>query len=374
VRPPPSPLRLPAYPITGGVGLLAAAVTLLIAAGKWDLARFEVNPTAFGPEPWRLVLSALPHAVAVHGLDFLHLPFNLYWLWVFGTALEDAFGHVKTGLLFVLLAAGSAAAEYALFVGGIGLSGVTYGLFGLLWFLAPRDRRLTDAVDARTTQLMVGWFFLCILLTVTNLSPIGNVAHGVGALLGVLLGVALAARTLKDRLLASFAVPFILALAWLGATVARPRVNFAHDAHGSFQLGLTAIQTGRFDDAIRHYRVAVATDPKNSAAWYNLGIAYESSRRADDAVDAYRRAYDVDPLDARHRAAYVGICRKLGVIAAGASDHARAVRLLKAATEVEPGDGYLWFTLGQSYAALGQTAEADDARDRAIKLAPPPAP
>lgn len=132
MRSPPPLSRLPAYPVTGGVGLLATAVTLLVAAGRWDLARFEVNPLAVTREPWRLVISALPHMLDLGRGDVFHLPFNLYWLWLFGTVIEDVYGHVKTFALFLLLAAGSQLAEYALFRGGIGLSGVTYGLFGLL--------------------------------------------------------------------------------------------------------------------------------------------------------------------------------------------------------------------------------------------------
>lgn len=370
MRTPPPLTRLLSYPITGGVGLLATAVTVLVSAGKWDLARFEVNPNAFTTEPWRLVTSALPHVLDIPQGDVLHLPFNLYWLWIFGTLIEDVFGHVKTLALFVLLAFGSAAAEYALFRGGIGLSGVGYGLFGMLWFLAPRDRRFADAVDARTTRLMVGWFFFCIVATALKVWAVANVAHGAGALLGLLAGAAVASRTLLRRMLSAAAIPTILALSWIGATRARPRINIAHDAHGSFQLGLDAIQAGHFDEAIHHYRVAVATDPRSAAAFYNLGIAYASAHRDDDALGAYRSAYDLDPADTRHRAVYLSECRKLGFAAAASGDHGRAVAYLAPAVEVDASDGYTWFILGQSYAALGKTKEAEDARRHAIDLAP----
>ncbi|MFT3775276.1 MAG: rhomboid family intramembrane serine protease [Minicystis sp.] len=370
MRSPPHPARLPAYPITGGVGLLAILVTILVAAGKWDLARFQVTSAAFGREPWRLLLSALPHAFDVRRADFFHLPFNILWLWTFGTLIEDVFGHVKTLLLFALLAAGSAIAEYALFRGGIGLSGVTYGLFGALWFLAPRDRRFAGGVDARTTRIMVGWFFFCIVCTTLKVWEVANVAHAVGALLGVLVGAGIAARTRGKRFLATAAIPLVIVASSRGATTLRPKVNLAHDAHDSFMLGLQALQTGRFEDAIRHYRIAVATDPQSTAAWYNLGIAYGSTNRGDEAVDAYRHAYDLDPHDTRHRSAYAGACRYVGATAFQASDHAKAVRLLTAAIDVEPADGVAWYYLGKAYAAQGKNAEADAARERAIQLAP----
>lgn len=362
--------RLPAYPVTAGVGILATAVTLLTASGKWDLTRFEMSPRAFTGEPWRLVVSALPHLLDVGRFDVFHLPFNLYWLWIFGTLIEDVFGHVKTLALFLLFAAGSAAAEYALFRGGIGLSGVGYGLFAMVWVLARRDPRFHGAIDTRTTRLMVGWFFFCILATAAKVWAVANVAHGVGALLGALVGVAIAPKQSAFRIAALAGIGATLAFSWAGATTLRPRVNLAHDAHGSFQLGYHALQGGKFEEAIAHYRLAVATDPKSAASWYNLGIAYESSRRDQEAVEAYQRAYEIDPHDTRHRAVYIAAARKVGLEAAQRGDHAMAARFLAVATDLDPDEPVTWLVLSRSYEALGKTAEAEKARAQAVKAEP----
>src|SRR5215831_3501277 len=142
MRSPPSPARLPAYPVTGGVGLMAIAVTVMTGLGRWPIGRFEVGPTAFRGEPWRLFTSILPHANAIH------LLFDVGCLWVFGTLLEEVLGHARLLALVALLAAGSGAAQYAVHAGGIGLSGVTYGLFALLWVLSPRDDRFAGVMDA----------------------------------------------------------------------------------------------------------------------------------------------------------------------------------------------------------------------------------
>jgi membrane associated rhomboid family serine protease len=360
--------RLPAYPVTGGIGLLATVVTLLTASGKWDLARFEMSPRAFSGEPWRLVVSALPHVLDFSRMDILHLPMNLYWLWVFGTLIEDVFGHVKTLALVLLLAAGSAAAEYALFRGGIGLSGVGYGLFALLWVLAPRDPRFAGGVDARTTRLMVAWFFFCIVATATKVWAVANVAHGVGALLGALIGLILVARRPVGRVAAFLFTLAILALSWLGSTRLRPKVNLAHDVRGSFLLGLHAIQSGRFDEAIAHYKLAVATDPRSAASWYNLGIAYESSHRDDEALDAYKHAYEVDPHDTRHRSVYVSTSRRVGFLHAQKGDHRAAIEHLLVATDMDPDDPLSWLMLASSYDALGDAEKARKARERAASV------
>jgi membrane associated rhomboid family serine protease len=65
---------------------------------------------------------------------------------------------------------------------------VVYGFFGFLWVLQRRDPRFADAMDDRTAGLFVAWFFLCILLTVSQVLRVGNVAHASGAAIGALVG------------------------------------------------------------------------------------------------------------------------------------------------------------------------------------------
>ena len=145
VRTPPSVVRAPEFLVTSAVCAAAIAVTLAWMSGK-SISVLEMDLRAFHGQPWRLVTSCLPH------VDVFHLLFNVYWTWVFGTLIEERFGHVRTLGLMTLLAVGSAAGEYAhFFEGGVGLSGVGYGLFAFVWVLARRDTpRWRDAMDTRT--------------------------------------------------------------------------------------------------------------------------------------------------------------------------------------------------------------------------------
>ena len=45
--------------------------------------------------------------------------------------------------------------------------------------------------DEQTVQLLIGWFFLCILLTHFGVMLVANIAHGAGFLFGVLYGLAI---------------------------------------------------------------------------------------------------------------------------------------------------------------------------------------
>ncbi|MDC3985880.1 rhomboid family intramembrane serine protease [Polyangium jinanense] len=297
MKKPPPVTEFVRFPITAGVAMLAMFVTVLDAAGR-SIQQLVMSVRAFEGEPWRLVTSALPHA------DALHLIFNVAWLWTLGTMLEERFGSFRLLGLVLLFAAGSAAAEYATFIGGIGLSGVVYGLFGLAWVLDRADARMRGTVNARATQLFVGWFFLCIATTVFDVWRVANVAHGVGALLGVLTGLVItgglrvAQRSAPVRASAGVAILLVLAASGAGATVLRPRVNFSKDAGAeSVRLGNEAFDAENYDEAIARYRRAVELSPKSEIAWYNLGLAHGRKGELDDAARAYTQAVALAPED-----------------------------------------------------------------------------
>jgi membrane associated rhomboid family serine protease len=305
MRKPPSPTLLPAYPVSGGLGLLAVGVTALIGLKRLSVDRFDVAPIAFWREPWRLFLSIFPH------VGFFHLVFNVYWLWVLGTVLEEVFGHAKTAALIVLFAVVSMTAEFAFFDGGVGLSGVNYGLVGLLWVLSKRDRRFAEAMDQRTVNLMVVWFFLCIALTVTRVQPVANVAHGVGALLGVLVGVILVEKRAVARALAGLGLAGVVAGTAAGATVLRPRINLSRSAGArTADEAYNAVAEGRYEQGIALYQQAIVLSPRKGSYWFNLGVARERLGQLNLACKAFSKALELDPTDDKFRDAVTTQCIK----------------------------------------------------------------
>ena len=270
--------------------LLAAGATLAWWRGADVSGLLETGDVRRG-EVWRLVTSALLHA------DALHLAFNLYWLWVLGTLVEQSFGHVRTALLLVFLAAASGAADFALAEGGVGLSGVGYGLFGMLWVLSRRDPRFAGAVDSGTVALFVTWFFLCIVGTYFGTMNVGNVAHGAGAAFGALVGWAVSLRATRRALVS--AATAVLALACVaGAVVGRPYVNFSKDAAvDEAILGVEALDEDRNHDAVSWLSDSVRMNPHDADAWFNLGIAHHRLGQLDHALRAYRRAHEIAPND-----------------------------------------------------------------------------
>jgi membrane associated rhomboid family serine protease/TPR repeat protein len=285
MRPAPALTRLPRYPITGGIGILAIAVTAATWVGK-DLSLLWPTAMIRRGELWRLVTAIFPHA------DVLHLAFNVYWLWVFGTLVEEVFGRAKTAALILLFALGSSAFEFAFSRGGIGLSGVVYGLFGLLWVLSKYDERFRDAVDDQTIAVFVVWFFICIGGTLMNAMNVGNIAHGTGAVLGILAAFSIVRANRRPAIVAGIAV--IVCFALCASTFWRPVLNAADgEGYEEGRWGYDALVANQNGEAIRWLRDATRYQPKVPEFWYYLALAQERSNDKLAAADGYRHAAEL---------------------------------------------------------------------------------
>ena len=280
--------EFPTYPITVGTMVFATAVTVAWWGFNVDVSPLLASAEIRRGELWRLVTDIFPHG------GTLHLVFNLYWTWIFGTMIEQVLGHFKTAALFLLFAVGASALEFAFLHGGIGLSGVGYGLFGFLWIASRWDDRFRDVVDQRTVVTFLLWFVFCIVATVTNLMPVANLEHGGGLVLGVLTATAMAIP--NRRLLAITALVAVLSFALWGATIGRPRVNVTGKAgYEEGRWGYLALVANHNEEAVRWFRDATAFQPDYAVYWYDLGIAYGRLGKIGPAAAAFQRAHDLEP-------------------------------------------------------------------------------
>jgi membrane associated rhomboid family serine protease len=283
---------IPKYPVISGVAFIAIVVTLTWWTGANISPLFETAEIRRG-QLWRLVTSIFPH------LDILHLVFNLYWLWILGTIAERVYGHLRTALLIFLLAVGSNSLDFAVASGGVGLSGVGYGLFGLLYVLSKYDERFKDTLDSSIVNLFVLWFFFCIFMTAIHVFNVANVAHAGGAALGLLIGYAIVLPKRRVLFIAGTAALILLGLC--GSTFARPFVNLS--SRGGYEegkWGYDALVLNQNREALRWLRDAVRYQPKIAAYWFNLGIAHERLNNRSDSVTAYKRAYELNPWDSSY--------------------------------------------------------------------------
>lgn len=171
---------------------------------EWILLKGEGKDTASveGPlfvkiregEIWRLFTPCLLH------LGFLHLLFNMIWLWVLGRAVEERIGTLKSILLSVGVGVISNVTQY-LMSGPLflGYSGIVVGLAGFIWM---REKKAPwEGYPIHRSTFLFLFFFVLVMGALQALSfflnlfalgsfqpGIANTAHIVGGLVGIWLG------------------------------------------------------------------------------------------------------------------------------------------------------------------------------------------
>jgi membrane associated rhomboid family serine protease/Tfp pilus assembly protein PilF len=354
----PDLLRVPVTGITC-IGAIVLTIMWWTTIGAESLL---LDSSAFESQPWRLITSTLLHANA------LHLFFNLYWTWRFGTIVESRIGHWKTAALYLLLASVPAAAEFAVFTGGVGLSGLVYGLFGFLWILGSRDPKWAGVIDRRTIQTFVIWFFLCVVLTLTNVMPIGNMAHAAGWGLGALIG-RMAAAAAVTRLRWIMAIASSVVAVDFAASIARPYINRTGAVERDLaHQGYVALKSGQNARAVGLFRQALARDAKHSDWWLDLGAAYWNLDSTAESIDAIDHAARLNPDDPDVRASQ-SVCKfRLAYKANEEGRLSDAIALYEASVALDGTDPSAWYNLGVAYQSAKRYDEAIKAYEHSLRL------
>jgi len=204
-----SSIPLQHYPLTLAVLLLTGAVfvmTWLLQDVRWlSLLTFEPLRVQGGQvtglhgfmagwqagEYWRAVTPVFLH------FGFLHLVFNSLWWWELGRRIEVRRGSVYLGLLALVTAIPSNAAQYL--AGrwfndpGVfgGLSGVIYGLIGYIAVWNAMRPAYRYHVPRGLVGVMIGFLLVCMtgVMEWVGLGRIANAAHVGGLLAGAVWGV-----------------------------------------------------------------------------------------------------------------------------------------------------------------------------------------
>jgi tetratricopeptide (TPR) repeat protein len=192
---------------------------------------------------------------------------------------------------------------------------------------------------------------------------------------------------------------------WQVATVAAVAI-FANWPMGSASamwavtetnLGTALEAEHRLDDAITHYRQAVAAAPDYAPAYSNLGAALREENRIDEAVKSYQQALKLQPkfssvhynlanllLDKgdvagaiehferaiQQEPASADVHNNFGIALAAAGRSDEALREFRQAIELDPASGKVYRNLGDSLLSQGSSAEGMSALHRAVELDP----
>jgi len=127
--------------------------------------------------------------------------------------------------------------------------------------------------------------------------------------------------------------------------------------------GLQEQVDGRTAEAEGDFRAALAKDPSNKYAFYNLGLIAQNQNNNQKAENSYRAAISIDP-------AYWPAMFNLAILRVAAHDETEALRLYREVIKVNPGYASAHLNLGYLLKSLGRTKEGDAELVIARDLAP----
>ena len=239
--------------------------------------------------------------------------------------------------------------------------------------------------------LLAGWaFFLISLLPVIGIVQVGRQSMADRYMYTPLIGlVAMAVwgmAELRERLRISAAAVALLVACIAGAAVytTRATLSYWQDSRTLFaraeqvagaanevietNLGEAYYAAGEADEAVRHYRAAIAVDPRCSLAHYDLGNYFLDRERPAESVPEFRAA--IVSAESRQTEEYAE--GNLGTAYLLLGENALAESAFSAALRIDPLTQPALVGRGQALYRQGRYAEAEADFARAIQLRPLP--
>ncbi len=146
----------------------------------------------------------------------------------------------------------------------------------------------------------------------------------------------------------------LLVLGWQGGALAvfqRILHGRPQDLHASGSAAHLLGQAGRWPEAIRLLKAAVAVHASHAATWFNLAYMLEADGRETESEPVFRTALALDP--AMDRAWY-----GLALVLMREDRLDEAAQALEETTRLQPLSPYGWYQLGKVRAQQGQDDSA----------------
>lgn len=168
-----------------GDRVIAALSIVPLGIINGSLAFGDLGEVVASGQVWRLLSPAFLH------FSWMHLIFNMLWLWYFGRQVEVLHGSPRMLMLLLIAGIGANLAQYA--TGTVlfgGMSGVDFALLGYVWLMSRRAPRSGFFVPQMLVVFMLGWmvFTMTDLAGVVGFGNVANEAHVGGLVVGLLLG------------------------------------------------------------------------------------------------------------------------------------------------------------------------------------------
>ena len=171
----------------------------------YSLTNFEYIIETYGFSPAEFSLLTILTSMFLHG-GIAHLLGNMWFLFIFGYNVEDAFGHWKYLIIYLLSGVVATLTHFALNIGStiptVGASGAISGVLGAYIVLFPKAGVFVSGrggVGKVSAKLMIGlWFIFQLISGTMSLfgaeSNIAFFAHIGGFVFGFLVTLLLKGR------------------------------------------------------------------------------------------------------------------------------------------------------------------------------------
>jgi len=188
-------IQISGFPFTVSMLVILVGIYFLQQLGLLDIADWLLQTNFWNGEKfdyssfWDNELYHWWSPALIH-LSLMHLLMNSFWWWVLGKEIETHDGHSSLIVLTLVLAIGSAFAQY-LAVGPYfaGLSGVTYGLMGWAWGRQSFKQVYYQLPSWLFPFMMVSMLVMMLVDGAGMEMKIGHESHLAGAVLGVILAL-----------------------------------------------------------------------------------------------------------------------------------------------------------------------------------------
>ncbi|MGM0834405.1 rhomboid family intramembrane serine protease [Halomonas qinghailakensis] len=180
-------ISLAVFALTGIFGdLLIVKLTIVsVGVAGGQLVYGSLSDTIMSGQLWRLLSPAFLH------FGWMHLIFNLMWVWYFGRQIEQLQGSRIMLLLLIVAGIGANIAQYI--TGTVlfgGMSGVVYALLAHVWLMSYRAPQSGFFVPQMLVVFMLGWmvFTMTDIAGSVGFGNVANEAHLGGLLVGLVTG------------------------------------------------------------------------------------------------------------------------------------------------------------------------------------------
>jgi len=129
------------------------------------------------------------------------------------------------------------------------------------------------------------------------------------------------------------------------------------------QLGLTAYDHGRMEEALEAYLTTRDLRPDAVEGWFNCGLVYQKMGHFDEALASYEKAVEIAPDSSK------SLCN-LGSVHFERGEYAEAEKALRGSLKIKPDYARAWDNLASALGAMNRLDEAAEACREAIRVQP----